>query len=57
MTGRRTVPNVMVNGKSIGGGDDMAAMDDDKTLADRIKSLGKNIEVHERLAAGDKNTS
>jgi hypothetical protein len=47
----------MVNGKSIGGGDDMAAMDDDKTLADRIKSLGKNIEVHERLAAGDKNTS
>jgi hypothetical protein len=26
-TGRRTVPNVLVSGKSIGGGDDIAALD------------------------------
>jgi glutaredoxin len=53
ITGRRTVPNVMVNGKSIGGGDDMAAMDRDKTLAEKITSLGKSVTVAERFAAGD----
>ena len=27
MTGRRTVPNILINGKSVGGGDDMAALE------------------------------
>ncbi len=40
MTGRRTVPNVLINGKSIGGGDDVAALDTDTTLIDKIKDMG-----------------
>ncbi len=40
MTGRMTVPNIMINGKSIGGGDDIAELDRSKTLADKIQSLG-----------------
>lgn len=40
MTGRRTVPNVMVYGQSIGGGDDISAMDRERALADKITSLG-----------------
>ncbi|KAL4954590.1 thioredoxin-like protein [Aspergillus filifer] len=39
-TGRHTVPNVLVNGRSIGGGDDIAALDDHDELAARLKSLG-----------------
>lgn len=52
MTGRKTVPNIMIYGKSIGGGDDIAAMDREKTLADRIASIaGTRIEVSERFVA------
>ena len=40
MTGRRTVPNVMVSGQSIGGGDDIAALDRERALADKITSIG-----------------
>ncbi|KAK4103169.1 glutaredoxin [Parathielavia hyrcaniae] len=40
MTGRTTVPNVMVFGNSIGGGDDVAALDRERALADKITSLG-----------------
>jgi glutaredoxin len=40
ITGRRTVPNVLVNGKSIGGGDDVAALDDSDELVKKIKELG-----------------
>lgn len=39
-TGRRTVPNIMINGKSIGGGDDIQAMHEEGTLIDKVKSLG-----------------
>jgi hypothetical protein len=39
-TGRRTVPNVLINGKSIGGGDDVAALDSAGTLAAKVKELG-----------------
>ncbi|KAL5332512.1 thioredoxin-like protein [Aspergillus crustosus] len=39
-TGRRTVPNILVNGRSIGGGDDIAALDEHDELASRVKSLG-----------------
>lgn len=50
MTGRKTVPNVMIYGKSIGGGDDIAALDNEKALAAKITSLGgKRIEVAERF--------
>ncbi|PYH95858.1 glutaredoxin domain protein [Aspergillus ellipticus CBS 707.79] len=39
-TGRHTVPNVLVNGKSIGGGDDVTALDERDELASTLKSLG-----------------
>ncbi|KAJ5811819.1 hypothetical protein N7474_008120 [Penicillium riverlandense] len=41
-TGRNTVPNVMVNGKSIGGGDDIDAMDYSDELASKLQTLGGN---------------
>lgn len=49
-TGRRTVPNVLVNGISIGGGDDVAELDVKKTLIDKINELGakKILEIKER---------
>lgn len=39
-TGRRTVPNILVNGKSIGGGDDIAALDQSDELASKLRSMG-----------------
>lgn len=39
-TGRGTVPNVLVNGKSIGGGDDVAALDQSDELASKLRQLG-----------------
>jgi len=39
-TGRRTVPNVLINGKSIGGGDDIAALAADDKLVETIFSMG-----------------
>ncbi|KAI9367702.1 glutaredoxin domain protein [Aspergillus egyptiacus] len=48
-TGRRTVPNILVNGRSIGGGDDMVALDEHDELASRLKSLaGKWLQEVER---------
>ena len=49
-TGRRTVPNVLINGVSIGGGDDVADLDAKKTLIDKINELGgkKIISAKER---------
>jgi glutaredoxin len=50
MTGRKTVPNVMINKKSIGGADDTAELDARKTLIDKIKSLGDNkVSMKERF--------
>lgn len=50
-TGRRTVPNVLINGVSIGGGDDVAALDESKTLIDKINEFGgkKMIDVREKV--------
>jgi glutaredoxin len=45
-TGRTTVPNILVNGKSIGGGDDMQALHESGKLEDTIRSLGgKRIKI------------
>ncbi|KAM0723062.1 hypothetical protein Q7P37_001262 [Cladosporium fusiforme] len=53
-TGRSTVPNVLINGKSIGGGDDVAALDETGTLEVKVKELGgkrimevKKVEIKE----------
>jgi glutaredoxin len=40
LTGRRSVPNILINGKSIGGGDDIAALHQQGELADTVKKLG-----------------
>ena len=51
MTNRKTVPNVMIYGNSIGGGDDITALDNDKALAAKITSLsGNRIQVSLRVA-------
>lgn len=48
-TGRRTVPNILINGVSIGGGDEVAALNDQGELVDKILDLGsKRIEVAKR---------
>jgi glutaredoxin len=58
-TGRRTVPNVLINGKSIGGGDDVAALDESDKLTSKIKEMGgkrimevKKVEVKEGEGLG-----
>lgn len=40
MTGRKTVPNIMINGKSIGGSDEIAAMHKKRELVETIQSFG-----------------
>lgn len=40
MTGRRTVPNVLLMGKSIGGGDDMIELDETDALVEKFKTMG-----------------
>lgn len=52
LTGRRTVPNVLVNAVSIGGGDDVAALDEEKKLVSKIKDLAGKKMVEVRLKAG-----
>ena len=43
-TGRKTVPNVLINGRSIGGGDDVEKLDQDGELEKKIKEMaGKRI--------------
>jgi glutaredoxin len=39
-TGRRTVPNILLMGKSIGGGDDIEELDQTDTLVAKIKEIG-----------------
>jgi glutaredoxin len=39
LTGRRTVPNVLVNGVSIGGGDDVAELDEKKALGGKVREI------------------
>ena len=40
MTGRKTVPNVLISGKSIGGGDDVAELHETGKLGERIRAWG-----------------
>ena len=34
------MPNVLINGKSIGGGDDVTALDTGGELVNKVKSMG-----------------
>jgi hypothetical protein len=50
------VPNILVNGVSIGGGDDIAEMDSSNTLTEKIKEFAakKVLDIRLRPAeAGD----
>jgi glutaredoxin len=52
-TGRGTVPNILINGISIGGADDIIEMDNADKLMDNIRELGgKRVEIAERLGTG-----
>lgn len=43
-TGRRTVPNILITGKSVGGGDEIAALHESGKLLDTVTSMaGKRI--------------
>ncbi|VUC22416.1 unnamed protein product [Clonostachys rosea] len=54
LTGRRTVPNIMINGKSIGGADDIVALDSKDQLISKIVTLGSNrVTMTERFTAGE----
>ncbi|OBT70918.1 hypothetical protein VF21_10201 [Pseudogymnoascus sp. 05NY08] len=54
MTGRKTVPNVLVKGKSIGGGDDVVALDEMGELGEKVVGLGgKGVSVALREVEGE----
>lgn len=40
LTGRRTVPNIMINAQSLGGADDVYRMEGDGTLVEMVKKMG-----------------
>lgn len=48
-TGRGTVPNIMINGVSIGGSDDIADLDHGGTLVTKIQDLGEARMVSMKL--------
>ncbi|KAL8738209.1 MAG: hypothetical protein Q9181_000980 [Wetmoreana brouardii] len=50
-TGRRTVPNVLINGKSIGGGDDVQKLDLDGELVGKVKGMGGKRITEARVPA------
>jgi hypothetical protein len=55
LTGRRTVPNIMINAQSLGGSDDIARMHAEGTLEEEIKKLGgKRIVSIEKAHKGEK---
>lgn len=52
LTGRRTVPNIMVNKVSIGGADSIVELDNKGELMSKIQGLGKGkIEISEHFSA------
>lgn len=52
LTGRRTVPNVLVNGVSIGGADNIVELDNTDKLISKVQDLGqRKVEVSERFSA------
>lgn len=53
-TGRRTVPNILINGKSVGGGDDIESAEIAGTLVEKIKNMGgKRIMEATQRRTGD----
>lgn len=50
------MPNTLINGVSIGGGDDVAALDEEGTLVGKVRELGgkRMTDVRERPVGEDK---
>ncbi|TEA16013.1 Monothiol glutaredoxin-6 [Colletotrichum sidae] len=54
-TGRKTVPNILINSVSIGGGDDLVELDGQNKLVPKIVDLGqKKVEMKLRSTEGSK---
>jgi len=55
-TGRRTVPNILINGKSIGGGDDVEGLHREGRLAETVRSMGgkRVVSVEAKAEEGGK---
>ena len=49
-TGRRSVPNILVVGRSIGGGDDIEALDESGGLVEKVKDMAQKRIVEAKLA-------
>ena len=49
-TGRRTVPNILVVGRSIGGGDDIETLDESGGLIEKVKDMAQKRIVEAKLA-------
>ena len=54
-TGRKTVPNILINGLSIGGSDELAKLDADDELIKKIRDMGGRW-VHEAERRGQPTT-
>lgn len=53
-TGRKTVPNILVLGMSIGGADEVAKLDDEGELAGKLRAMvGKRLERCEKRGGGE----
>lgn len=51
LTGRKTVPNVLINAKSLGGGDDVAGLDEQSKLEETIMNMGGKRMTVEKVAS------
>ena len=45
------MPNVLINGKSIGGGDEVAALDGSDALIEKVKGMGGRRIMEAKLAS------
>lgn len=52
LTGRRTVPNIMVNSVSVGGADTIVDLDNSGKLISKFQELGnRKVEISQHFAA------
>ena len=49
-TGRRTVPNILIVGRSIGGGDEIEALDESGGLIEKVKDMAQKRIVEAKLS-------
>ena len=55
LTGRKTVPNILIQAKSIGGGDDVQALDQSGKLIDTVLRMGgKRMKISKVLTEAEK---